>query len=300
VDPITGSINVDRPKLYFKDLFALVQAADLYGHKLTLMFTPQWAAYVVDEGCVVPPDQAPGPGVQYQGEEYSNCLSLIRAIEANGHELALHHHPLTAPSTWDGFTNETSWTADREDEPGEEAYFADGSGPSGPDPYHLGDIEDLMAWLDQLPASGPGSIVTATTEEFPGSIRFLSSGGPQAYQSFDEPGDFVSRPCATNVGGRDLWQVRMRLFTSKSAQNMVLVEELPKAIADHDGREGPYAVGFVTHAKNVQQTGIEGYVALFEQLQSLGLTLERTQDVFGHYPMTAQDPAAAPQHARCP
>jgi len=300
VDPVTGTINFDRPKTYFKDMVKVVEAADVYGHHLTLMFNPQWAAYIVDPSCELPLDDSPGPEYAYQGTDHSDCLSLIRAMELQGHELALHHHPLTAPSTWDGFTSAESWTADRDGLPGEETYYSDGSGPAGADPYHLGDLDDLMAWLDQLPAAGPGHILTATTEEYPGSVRFSAAGGYVGYMNAQNPGDLVSRPCATDFDGHWVWQLRMRLFTSDVLQNKVMVQELPKAMTDFaQASDGPYVVAFVAHARNVFQTGVQPYSDLFAKLDELGLRLERAQDVMAHYTETAGDPADAAPELMC-
>ena len=98
-----GTPNPARPMAHLDELTALVEAADVHGHALTLMFTAQWASHVVSPACQVP--SAPGAYL-YNGAELTDCLSLIRAFEAQGHEIAFHHHPTSAPNSWDGYSNQ--------------------------------------------------------------------------------------------------------------------------------------------------------------------------------------------------
>ena len=77
--------NPERGHRYFRDLARLVESADDYDHKLTLMFTPQWGTYVASAMCVMPDD---GDGdmatYAYQGTEVSSCLELVQAWFKHG------------------------------------------------------------------------------------------------------------------------------------------------------------------------------------------------------------------------
>lgn len=61
----------------------MVAYADEYNMKLTIMFTPQWADYIVAD---------------------STRLDEVQAWMANGHEVAAHHHSIFHGS-WDGYTD---------------------------------------------------------------------------------------------------------------------------------------------------------------------------------------------------
>lgn len=299
VDPVGGGPNTSRARDYFRSLVELVLAADLGGHKLTIMFHAQWSVYVDADECMALLAGVPGGQYEYQGVGYESCHDLVRAIEANGHEIAMHHHPLTAPSSWDGFTNQTSWTADRDHDNVDETYHVDGSGPDGSDPWYLGDLDAMMAYHDSIPVGGRSNIVSATTEEYPTEILFSAAGGPEAYVDADTPGDLVSAPCATDFEGYWVWQIRMRSYTSPRLHDTVQAE-LPKALADFDGfGDEPWVVGFVTHAKNVGDIGIDPYQDLFDQLTSSGLTLETVNQVMGHYSYTADDAGLADSSRHC-
>jgi hypothetical protein len=292
VDPISGDINTTRPEAYFDDLVDLVLAAEEHGHALTLMLTAQWAAWITDEGSLI--DE------EYRGASYTSPLELLRAFEAQGHELAIHHHPLTAPSSWDGFTDEDEWTGDRDGDGTEETYFADGGGPNGVDPWYHGDMEAFMARLSPIPAEGGGALVGGTTEEWPEGFSWSASGGPADYIGRDEPGDLVSRPCAAQHGERWLWQLRMRSFTNTGDQILVMNKELPAALSAFEGDPQRWATGTVTHAKNVDETGIAQYESLFQQLADAGLRMARLQDVMGSFPHTRDDPSGAGEDLLCP
>jgi len=299
VDPVTGLPHANRPLAHLPDLTDLVVAADVGGHELTLMFTIQWAHHVLDLACTVPEDGDLDDEYEYQGTEYADCLSLIRAFEANGHEIAMHHHPQGVPAAWDGITDLESWTADRDFDGQDETYFADGGGPNGADPYYLGTTEFMMTFVDSIPTSGAAT--SGTTEEWPPGLTFSAAGGPEDYVDASNPGDLVSQPCAADHDGHWVWQVRMRTYTSTLIQDQVTASELPDALVDFAGHpDAPWLVGFVTHAINVDETGIGQYEALFAQLSAAGLTLQGLRDVMDHYAETAGDPSAADASLHCP
>ena len=75
---------------YWPALVRLVETADRYGAKLTLMFNPQWAEYV----CADP-----------------SRFDAVKAWQKAGHEVALHYHTIRHGS-WCGYTNRAEWKAD--------------------------------------------------------------------------------------------------------------------------------------------------------------------------------------------
>ena len=296
-DPETGLPHTARAEAYFETLLSLVELADEQDHKLTLLFTPQWAHYVSLPVCTLPSQGE--EAYTYQGSIPADCAELIHQIEAHGHEIGLHHHPLGAPAPWDGFTSEESWEADRNSDAENEVYFADGGGPSGPDPFHLGDLNQMMDWVSAV--SSTGSVQTATTEELHSDIRFSMAGGPASYVSLEEPGDLVSRPCVADYEDHSVWELRMRLFTSASAHETVLGGELPLALQDLESADSDAAVlAFVTHALNVEEEGLVAYEQLFSSLSEEGIALQSTASVMAGFPLTATSAAEADPVWACP
>ncbi len=299
VDRATGEPSMARPRTYWPYLVDLVEAADTNGHELTLMFTGQWAFFVQHSDCVLPDDGDADPAYAYQGGAYPTCLSLVRAFEAHGHEIALHHHPFEVPATWDGYTDLESWQDDRDLDGVDETYHADGSGPHGPDPHYLGTSADLQSLVVAIPTSG--TVLSATTEEYPdGDLVYESVGGPHLYVGPDDRGDLVGQPCARNASGHSVWQLRMRAYLETEVQDVVRDEELPAAVADLEGSaDGAWTLGFVTHPLEVYETGEAQYTLLFSQLDALGLRLERLADVMAYYSCTGTAPDEAGPEYRC-
>ena len=300
VDPVVGGINHSRAETYLEQLVELTALADTHQHHLTLMWSPQWASYLMSSECDSRLLTDKTGALAYGSTSHSRCIDLIREMEGTGHEMALHHHPLEAASGWDGFTDESQWTADRDDDGVDEVYFSDGGGLNGPDPFYLGTLVDMMDLLDALPMGGENQILSATTEEFPDSVRYSAAGGYLAYEGPDEPGHLVSRPCATSYNGHGVWQLNMRLFTTDTGQRAVLNTELPAAVSDFAvTKEGAYSMGFVTHAKNVDETGSTSYEQLFTELNDLNLSLQTLSEVMESDVRTATDPLSAEDSSEC-
>ena len=76
--------------------------------------------------------------------------------------------------------------------------------------------------------------------------------------------------------------------------------ELPAATLDFAAAEdAPLTVGFITHAKNVEETDPLAYEMLFAQLETLELRLQGLTEVMGAYPRTAADPLLADESGSC-
>ena len=278
---VGGEPGHTRPERYFPTLAELVDAADEGGHELTIMFSAQWASYVAAPACVIPDDGDADGSYEYDGAELGSCLALARAWEAHGHEIAMHHHPKDVPATWDGFSND------------------DSGGPGS-----LGDLNDLMEYVNAIPVGGAGSVISATTEEFPtagGGFRFTAARGPTAYVDADDRGDLASTPCAWSEDGHDVWRFRMRSFTSQRIHPTVTNDEVPSALADlANSPDGPYTLGFVSHVKDVADSRLSDYTDLFSLLSVSGIRLERLRDVAAHYSWTAGDPGDDAGAHACP
>lgn len=65
------------------NLVKFVEMADRYGAKLTLMFNPQWAQYLLEDKVK---------------------FNLLKVWQKNGHEVALHYHNIYHRD-WNGYTN---------------------------------------------------------------------------------------------------------------------------------------------------------------------------------------------------
>ncbi len=106
------SDNPQNVQKLWPRLLRFVGLADSFGVKYTLMFTPQWAQWVLDNT-----EQE----TVFEWEEY-------------GHEIALHHHG-SAHGFWDGYTNDP------------ERINPQGY-PNGA--IYLGSMDDLMSLINQL------------------------------------------------------------------------------------------------------------------------------------------------------
>jgi len=71
-------------------LVDLVETADNYGHKLNLLFNPQWATYILAD---------------------QDRLNLVRSWETNGHEIGLHNHGHSL-GNWNGYTDQEEYFSD--------------------------------------------------------------------------------------------------------------------------------------------------------------------------------------------
>jgi hypothetical protein len=272
--PGTSEPNPSRGIEYFANLVALVEAADIGKHKLTLMFTAQWAAHVLSPTCELP-GAVDSSLYTYRDTEVVTCLELVRAFESYGHEVSFHHHPKGVKASWDGFTND----------------------PPPHPPGYLGSVDDLMAWGAQIPVGGIDTVRSGTLEEDPAlhSIRFTGARGPTPYIGAEDLGDLVSQPCAWLENGNAVWRFRMRTYTKGFAD---IRAEAAAAYTDLREVPGPWTIGFVTHAKDVDGA-LGEYETLFSWLSESEIQLEGLSSVAARYDWTANTPRADGPRA-CP
>ncbi|MBD3193235.1 MAG: hypothetical protein GF308_21555 [Candidatus Heimdallarchaeota archaeon] len=79
--------TTDYPEQYWLDLKEMIINANQSNVKLTLLFNPQWATYILND---------------------SARLQMVRNWEANGHEIGLHHHGAHMNS-WNGYTDQAAY-----------------------------------------------------------------------------------------------------------------------------------------------------------------------------------------------
>ncbi|MBJ76791.1 MAG: hypothetical protein CMJ98_07225 [Planctomycetes bacterium] len=143
-------------------LGALVAAAEGYDQVLTIQLNPQWGPIIASA--------LDGPGD-------------IAHWATDGHEIGGHHHVLTHPGGWDGYSNQP------------EAETASG---------YLGDMDQ---WLADLEAILPGSIVVRTVAskdfDFPAGVEFQTGGTG----STPGPASATSTPVLKNLAGGQVWNI---------------------------------------------------------------------------------------------
>ncbi len=93
----------------WRGLMDLVDLADTHGQVLTLQLSPPYVEYLVDPAC----NATLGGGREYpvgSGTTYDECLPLVFAWQAAGHEISIHHHGVGHdPLKFDGFSNQAVW-----------------------------------------------------------------------------------------------------------------------------------------------------------------------------------------------
>ncbi len=88
LDPVLENYEqgtTNRPMRYWDSVVGLVEAADYYDQKLTLMMNPQWGLYILED---------------------DDRLELVRSWEKNGHEITVHYHGPEMGENWSGYTNQ--------------------------------------------------------------------------------------------------------------------------------------------------------------------------------------------------
>jgi hypothetical protein len=81
--------NLEYQQRCWPRLIELVKTADKENAKLTLLFNPQWAEYILKN---------------------EKKLSIVKDWQANGHEVGLHYH-LVTHHDWNGYTNRKEFMA---------------------------------------------------------------------------------------------------------------------------------------------------------------------------------------------
>ena len=144
-------------------LKSLVAAADARGLVLTIQFNPAWSTVV---------ESVPARATQ------------IQSWVAGGHEIGGHHHVLTHPGGWDGYSSEP----------------ADSTAAG-----YLGDMNDWLAALtSMLPSSLEIATVSSLDYDFPAGVDFQTGGSA----STPSPFDAASVPTLKTLNGLSVWNLK--------------------------------------------------------------------------------------------
>jgi len=140
----------------------LVAAADARGIVLTIQFNPAWSGVISSE-----PSRA------------GDILGWV----AEGHEIGGHHHVLSHPGAWDGYSNQPAAT-----------------GSAG----YLGSMQDWLAALTaMLPPAADVLTVSSKDYDFPAGVEFQTGGSG----STPSPSDAASVPTLKSLNGAPVWQI---------------------------------------------------------------------------------------------
>lgn len=143
-----------------------IELADEYGVKVTLQFSWPWAEYVYGNG----------------------LLPTVHAWEANGHEIAIHHHG-PSHTFFDGYTDAPELI---------------GSTPYATSAQYRGTMSDLMEFLGPLSQRGITSAGMSDEEtDWPAGVLYLAT------DSGDSPSkdDLLSRPVERVYNGQRVIEV---------------------------------------------------------------------------------------------
>ncbi len=234
------------PKLV--DFMAL---ADRYGAKVSLQFSTSWAEYV-----------------------YSRELTdTVLAWEANGHEIALHHHGPTH-KFFDGYT-------DRPDLIRTDGWYAT-------DGVYRGDMAALMAYLDPL-ADMP--IVSAgmsdADTDWPEGVLYYAT----KYEAENSKADLISVPWQATYNGHTVTVVTNAGYAIEHLGDAAVTladiqAALQKATPDQ-------VLGLVVNDDTIEN-GFDQIEPLFQLLARYGVQARTTGDVVAGYRSPSTTPTPAP------
>ncbi|MDQ7029802.1 MAG: hypothetical protein Q9O62_08510 [Ardenticatenia bacterium] len=251
----------DTPRIttLWPKLMAFMVLADQYSAKVSLQFSEPWAQYVFDNG----------------------LASTVLAWEANGHEIALHHHGPTH-KFFDGYTN-------RPDLIRTDGWYATPG-------VYKGDMAALMALLDPL-AVNPivsAGMSDAETDWPEGVLYYATKAGEENAKT-----DLVSVPIQATYNGSTVTKVTNAGYAiDHLGDAAVTLADIESAL---QGATADQVLGIV-----INDTTIEDH---FDQIEPLFQLLERysaqartTRDVVSSYqpvatptPTTVGSPTPTPQ-----
>ncbi len=188
----------------FPKLIQLVNKANEYGILLTLEFTPQWVESIMAD---------------------SSKLRLVREWQAQGHEVASHHHSVFHPH-WDGFTNYPDSVIQK----------------LGKTADYRGDMNAFRAVVEPIAGdsllltySGPGQVDPDSSVDWQPDFIYRTGGGRQPERAF-------SSPRVVGMGPYSACQIDY--YFLENQQNVDALKELYLQKSDID------VVGAVTHVFN--------------------------------------------------
>ncbi len=246
----------DTPRIQrlWPQLENFMALADSYGAKVSLQFSPTWADYVFTQG----------------------LTDTVKGWEANGHEIALHHHGPTH-KFFDGYT-------DRPDLIRTDGWYAT-------DGVYVGDMAALMALLEPL-ADNPivsAGMSDAETDWPAGVLYYASKAGETNAKT-----DLISTP----------WQGVYNGYTVTVATNAgyaidhlgdaaVTLADIEQGLQDATSDQ---VLGIVVN-DNTIETHFDQLEPLFQLLQSYSAQARTIKDVLENYQAPTTTPTATPTPA---
>ncbi len=220
-----------RIKALWPKLEQFIALADRYGVKVTLQFSWPWADYVYKSG----------------------LLDTVHAWEANGHEIALHHHGPTH-KFFDGYT-------DAPDAVRTDGWYATDYG-------YLGDMNALMEFLAPLSQKGITSAGMSDEDtDWPeGVLYFATDSGETPSKD-----DLLSTPVETTHNGRPVVEIYNTGYEiahlGEAAVNLAEIEQALQTAAPDE------YMGIVFNDETIEKD-FALIEPLFQLLQQYGVQVE--------------------------
>ncbi len=238
--------NFPRIQTLWPRLVDFMALADRYGAKVSLQFSPQWAEYV-----------------------YANNLTdTVLAWEAEGHEIALHHHGPTH-KFFDGYTN-------RPDLIRTDGWYAT-------DGVYKGDMAALMTYLDPLAANPIVSAGMSDADiDWPEGVLYYAT----KYEAENSKADLISVPWQATYNGYTVTVVTNAGYAiahlGDAAVTLADIEQgLQNATPDQ-------VMGIVVSDDTIENA-FDQIEPLFQLLERYGAQARTIRDVVGNY-----EPGTAP------
>jgi hypothetical protein len=225
----------------FDALRGLVNLADSYNVKLTILFTPQWAEMILKN---------------------NKKLSLVRQWAEEGHEIGGHHHgPSVCP--WDGYTNlqyNSIEFKNRQNKVPCPEFVRKQE-------MYLGDMQDYMELLNKL---GKIKTITMSDEDIDWPEGALYSGGGRTLEGA------VSNPRKVVFNGHTVYKLSsVPLKSSRTAfGERISIEEIKREYLSN--REGIFGVN--AHAVDYKNNP-ELYKQWFEFLKKQDPTMRHSKTI---------------------
>ncbi len=227
-----------RIKTLWPLLERFITLADRYGVKVTLQFSWPWADYVYK----------------------NNLLETVHAWEANGHEIALHHHGPTH-KFFDGYTNAPDLVRT-------DGWYATNYG-------YRGSMANLMAFLAPLSQKGITSAGMSDEDtDWPEGVLYFAT------DSGDEPSkdDLLSTPVETVHNGQPVVEIYNAGYEiahlGEAAITLVDVEHALQTAAPDE------YLGIVFNDETIQED-FALIEPLFQLLQRYGVPVETVSALMG-------------------
>lgn len=177
-------------------------------------------------------------------------LTQLRGWETAGHEIALHHHGPTH-ADWNGYTNRT----DKKN-----------------DPNYRGTIEEMMAIVNRLPASGQILTEGGTDREtdWPQGVIYKTEGGG------DKNADLISKPQNETWNGQNVLGVSHIQY----ATGMPVAISLDEIKSGLDSLQDGEVLGVVFHEKDYKDRAAD-IEKLFSLLKERGVAGKTVKQILG-------------------